>query len=174
MSKFWVWLDFDFAREKIEPIKSVAASLYVTTVKVTILYILLRLIAKKNLQPFALLFLQRSQFQGLFCKFRFAQSLQNHFKCLHCSLFTNKFMYACFACMQIRPLPCFFRSGKLWGFFWCFTAGWMLLYLIRALNSTTGTTWLLDDAKVLQYEHIHYTAIIGSRCPLKNGLIKKE
>ena len=46
--------------------------------------------------------------QGQFCNFRFAQHLQNHFKCSLRSLFTNKFVYARYACVQIRPLPRFF------------------------------------------------------------------
>ena len=47
--------------------------------------------------------------QGQFCNFRFAQHLQNYFKCLLRSLFTNKFVYARDARAQIRPLPRFFR-----------------------------------------------------------------
>ena len=49
--------------------------------------------------------------QGQFCNFRFAQHLQNHFKCSLRSLFTNKFVYACYARVQIRPLPRFFRPA---------------------------------------------------------------
>ena len=41
-------------------------------------------------------------FRGQFCIFRFAQHLENHFKCSLCSLFT---------CVQIKPLPQFFRPA---------------------------------------------------------------
>jgi hypothetical protein len=56
-------------------------------------------------------------FKGQFCIFRFAQHLQNHFKCSLRSLFTNDFMYARDARAQIRPLPWFFRLPN------CFTSG---------------------------------------------------
>ena len=67
-------------------------------------------------------------FKGQFCIFRFAQHLQNHFKCSLCSLFTNKFVYAHNACAQIRPLPWFFRLPNF-VLLQAFIAGWMPLYL---------------------------------------------
>ena len=67
--------------------------------------------------------------QGQFCNFRFAQHLQNYFKCLLRSLFTNKFVYARDACAQIRPLPWFFRLPNF-VLLWAFMAGWMPLYLL--------------------------------------------
>ena len=90
--------------------------------KVTILHISLRSIAEYFAKKFASLiwqkFLQAICFahlakgvtlQGQFCNFRFAQHLQNYFKCSLRSLFTNKFVYARDARAQIRPLPRFFR-----------------------------------------------------------------
>ena len=67
--------------------------------------------------------------QGQFCNFRFAQHLQNYFKCLLRSLFTNKFVYARDAHAQIRPLPRFFRLPNF-VLLRAFMAGWMPLYLI--------------------------------------------
>ena len=67
--------------------------------------------------------------QGQFCNFRFAQHLQNHFKCSLRSLFTNKFMYARDARAQIRPLPRFFRWPNF-VLLRAFMAGWMPLYLL--------------------------------------------
>ena len=67
--------------------------------------------------------------QGQFCNFRFAQHLQNYFKCSLRSLFTNKFVYARDARAQIRPLPRFFRLPNF-VLLRAFMAGWMPLYLI--------------------------------------------
>ena len=66
--------------------------------------------------------------QGQFCNFRFAQHLQNYFKCSLRSLFTNKFVYARDARAQIRPLPRFFRLPNF-VLLRAFIAGWMPLYL---------------------------------------------
>ena len=68
-------------------------------------------------------------FKGQFCIFRFAQHLQNHFKCSLRSLFTNKFVYARDARAQIRPLPRFFRLPNF-VLLRAFIAGWMPLYLL--------------------------------------------
>ena len=68
--------------------------------------------------------------QGQFRNFRFAQHLQNYFKCSLRSLFTNKFMYARDARAQIRPLPRFFRLPNF-VLLRAFTAGWMPLYLFH-------------------------------------------
>ena len=70
-------------------------------------------------------------FKGLFCNFRFAQHLQNHFKCSLRSLFTNEFVYARDARKQIRPLPRFFRLPNF-VLLRAFMAGWMPLYLFQA------------------------------------------
>ena len=67
--------------------------------------------------------------QGQFCNFRFAQHLQNYFKCSLRSLFTNKFVYARDARAQIRPLPRFFRLPNF-VLLRAFMAGWMPLYLL--------------------------------------------
>ena len=67
-------------------------------------------------------------FKGQFCIFRFAQHLQNYFKCSLRSLFTNKFVYARDARAQIRPLPWFFRLPNF-VLLRAFMAGWMPLYL---------------------------------------------
>ena len=66
--------------------------------------------------------------QGQFCNFRFAQHLQNYFKCSLRSLFTNKFVYARDARAQIRPLPWFFRLPNF-VLLRAFIAGCMALYL---------------------------------------------
>ena len=110
--------------------------------KVTILHILLRSIAE-FCKKFASLiwqkFLQAIRFahlakgvtlQGQFCNFRFAQHLQNYFKCSLRSLFTNKFVYARDARAQIRPLPWFFRLPNF-VLLRAFMAGWMPLYLFQ-------------------------------------------
>ena len=68
--------------------------------------------------------------QGQFCNFRFAQHLQNYFKCSLRSLFTNKFVYARDARAQIRPLPWFFRLPNF-VLLRAFMAGWMPLYLFQ-------------------------------------------
>ena len=93
------------------------------------------------------------------------------FTFLHYILFTIKFKPN--LRIELAPSLVFFFY-----FFWfdkfvfllCFTAGWMLLYLIRALNSTTGRCHMT----VGRCKHFAIWAIIGSRCPLKNGWIKKE
>ena len=67
------------------------------------------LIWQKNLQAIRFAHLAKEvTLQGQFCNFRFAQHLQNHFKCSLRSLFTNKFVYAR---VQIRPLSQFFWSA---------------------------------------------------------------
>merc|ERR1711956_174097 len=73
-------------------------------------------------------FAKEVTFKGQFCIFRFAQHLQNHFKCSLRSLFTNKFMYARNARAEIRPLPRFFRWPNF-VLLRAFMAGWMPLYL---------------------------------------------
>ena len=84
---------------------------------------------QKNLQAIRFAHLAKEvTLQGQFCNFRFAQHLQNHLKCSLRSLFTNKFVYACYARVQIRPLPRFFRPAQLC-FISAFIAGWMPLYL---------------------------------------------
>ena len=109
--------------------------------KVTILHISLRSIAeyfaKNSLRSLAKFFAiirfahlaKEVTFKGQFCIFRFAQHLQNYFKCSLRSLFTNKFVYARDARAQIRPLPRFFRLPNF-VLLWAFMAGWMPLYLV--------------------------------------------
>ena len=108
--------------------------------KVTILHISLRSIAeyfaKNSLRSLAKFFAiirfahlaKEVTFKGQFCIFRFAQHLQNYFKCSLRSLFTNKFVYARDARAQIRPLPQFFRLPNF-VLLRAFMAGWMPLYL---------------------------------------------
>ena len=109
--------------------------------KVTILHISLRSIAeyfaKNSLRSLAKFFAiirfahlaKEVTFKGQFCIFRFAQHLQNYFKCLLRSLFTNKFVYARDARAQIRPLPWFLRLPNF-VLFRAFIAGCMPLYLL--------------------------------------------
>ena len=82
--------------------------------------------------------------QGQFCNFRFAQHLQNYFKCSLRSLFTNKFVYARDARTQIRPLPWFFRLPNF-VLSRAFMTGWMPLYLNSIarllINSNNGIKW---------------------------------
>ena len=114
--------------------------------KVTILHISLRSIAeyfaKNSLRSLAKFFAiirfahlaKEVTFKGQFCIFRFAQHLQNYFKCSLRSLFTNKFVYARDARAQIRPLPRFFRLPNF-VLLRAFIAGCMPLYLIYICTS---------------------------------------
>ena len=86
---------------------------------------LAKFFASNSLRSFG----KRSHFTGQFCNFRFAQHLQNYFKCSLRSLFTNKFVYARDARAQIRPLPWFFRLPNF-VLLRAFIAGWMPLYLL--------------------------------------------
>ena len=95
--------------------------------KVAILYILLcsianyfaafeKLRSNRFCRQFASLVFQKSHFQCLFWNLHFAQSQQNHFEYLPCSLFTNKFAYARYAHSQIRHLHrfCFLLPSQLY------------------------------------------------------------
>ena len=73
-------------------------------------------------------------FKGQFCIFQFSQHLQNPFKCLLLSLFTNKFVYACYARAKIRPLTWFFGLPNF-VLLRCFIAGWMPLYLLHIFRA---------------------------------------
>ena len=122
--------------------------------KVTILHISLRSIAeyfaKNSLRSLAKFFAiirfahlaKEVTFKGQFCIFRFAQHLQNYFKCSLRSLFTNKFVYARDARAQIRPLPWFFRLPNF-VLLRAFMTGWMPLYLLP-ISSYRGKLYLHD------------------------------
>ena len=140
--------------------------------KVTILHISLRSIAeylaKNSLRTFGKNFLQAIRFahlakgvtlQGQFCNFRFAQHLQNYFKCSLRSLFTNKFVYTRDACAQIRPLPWFFRLPNF-VLLRAFMAGWMPLYLLH--HKKEKLSILLQQSVLYSFVTVIVTVIMIS------------